>query len=255
MSEASLQVALVTGASRGIGAACARRLAADGMVVAINSLEDERMTTLAEQVAADIRRAGGQAAVYPADISDPVAVDGMFERCESELGRVYALVLNAAATARRPWDEIPEDEWQRIIAVNLTGALRCCQRAFGRSHHPGGGVIVTVSSVMAKVGAPDALHYATTKAGVLGFTRSLARELGERGTRVNCVMPGAIRTEAELESFPEQEEVERAVLSRQALQRRGVAEDIAGVVSFLVGPDSNFMTGQTLCVDGGWVLL
>lgn len=248
------KVALVTGASRGIGAAVARRLAADGMAVAVNSYPDQWMLSAAEEVAADIRNSGGQASVFAADISSKGDVDSMFDKCEAQLGRVQALVLNAAAAARHQWTEITEAEWDKISAVNLKGAFLCSQRAFG-IEPPVDGALVTISSVQAKLGVAEALPYTTTKAGILGFTRSLARALGPAGVRVNCVMPGAIQTEAELESFPDQAEAERTVLALQALQRRGVAEDIAGVVSFLVGPDSSFMTGQTLCVDGGWVLL
>lgn len=248
------KVALVTGGSRGIGAAVATRLAADGMTVAINSHPDERMLASAEALAADIRRTGGAAVVLPADIGDAAAVAEMFARCEAELGRVHALVLNAAAAEHYAWTEITESDWDRTSAVNLKGAYLCCRHAFG-SHRPAGGSVVTVSSVQAQIGVAGALPYVTTKAGVIGFTRALARELGPSGVRVNCVMPGAIQTEAELEKFPDQAAVEQKVLALQALQRRGKAADVAGVVSFLVGPDSAFVTGQTLCVDGGWVLL
>lgn len=255
MTTGQHDVALVTGASRGVGAACVRRLAADGMAVAINTYPDETMTAAAQDLALSVCRAGGRAVAYPADITDVVVVDEMFDRCEAELGPVHSLILNAAATARRPWTQIPVEEWTHILDVNLTGAFLCAHRAFGRSETAGGASIVTVSSVLAHVGATNALHYATSKAGLLGFTRSLARELGPRGIRVNCVMPGAIRTEEELESFPDVADVDRRALSVQALQRRGVAEDVAGVVSFLVGPDSSFITGQTICVDGGWAPL
>lgn len=248
------KVALVTGASRGIGAAVARRLAADGMAVAINSYPEPQMLSAAEDVAADIRRGGGRAAVFGADVSDADSVGEMFARCEAELGLVHALVLNAAAAGRHRWTEITESVWDQTTAVNLKGAFLCCRRAFG-DEPPEGAAVVTVSSVQAKIGVTDALPYVTTKAGLLGFTRSLARELGAAGVRVNCVMPGAIQTEAELEAFPDQDEVERIVFDLQALQRRGKAEDIASAVSFLAGPDSSFITGQTLCVDGGWVLL
>ncbi|ASR37469.1 hypothetical protein BAY61_23450 [Prauserella marina] len=255
MTGTTNKVALVTGASRGIGAATARRLAADGMAVAINCYPDETMLASAKEVAASVHRLGGTAEVFPADISDRAEVDDMFEQCERQLGPVTTLVLNAAATGRVDWDDITESEWDRITSVNLKGALLCCRRAFGGGNGTDTGTIVTVSSVQAKLGAPNALHYTTTKAGIIGFTRSLARELGERGVRVNCVMPGAIQTEEEIEAFPEQDEVRRVVLGNQMLQRRGKAEDVAGVVSFLAGPGSAFMTGQTLCVDGGWVLL
>lgn len=257
------RVALVTGASRGIGAATARRLAADGMAVAINSYPDEAMLSAAKHVVAEIEQSGGRAAVYPADISEATAVDDVFSRCEQELGPVTALVLNAAVTAREPWTEITEAAWDRIAAVNLKGAFLCCRRAFGAAAAPapggagGGSVggIVTISSVLARLGAPSSLHYATTKAGILGFTRSLAQELGERGIRVNCVVPGAIQTEEELAAFPDQEAVRTTVLSKQILRRRGTADDVAGVVSFLLGPDSGFITGQAVYVDGGWVPL
>ncbi|GAB3009481.1 SDR family oxidoreductase [Amycolatopsis acidiphila] len=250
-----MRVALVTGASRGIGAASARRLAKDGMAVAINSYPDGDMLAHAKEVAEDIRSSGGEAAVFAADITDADAVDEMFSDCEQQLGPVSALVLNAAATGRLPWDEISEAAWDKVSEVNLKGAFLCCRRAFGGAHGQDGGAIVTISSVQAKLGAPQSLHYTTTKAGILGFTRALARELGSRGIRVNAVMPGAIQTEEELESFPDQEDVSRRVLDNQMLQRRGLADDIAGTVSFLLSPDSGFMTGQTLCVDGGWVLL
>lgn len=253
--ELTTGVALVTGASRGIGAAIAKKLAQDGMAVALNSYPDDSMVEAAHSVAADIHRAGGWAAVYPADVTEPDAVDSMFIACEQELGPVTALVLNAAATGRLTWSEISDSAWDAIMSVNLKGAFLCCRRAFGADRMPSNGSIVTVSSVLAKLGAPNSLHYATAKAGLLGFTRSLAREVGGSGVRVNCVMPGAIQTEEELEAFPDQEAVRDTVFDKQILQRRGQPEDIANAVSFLVGPDSTFITGQTLCVDGGWVLL
>lgn len=249
-------VALITGASRGIGAAIARRLACDGMAVAINSYPDEVMLAAAKHVAEEIEVSGGTAVVFPADISDASAVNTLFSRCEEQLGPVTALVLNAAVTGRESWADITEAAWDRVIAVNLKGAFLCCQRAFGDTAQPDeSGSIVAISSVYAKLGAPNSLHYGTSKAGILGFTRSLARELGPRGIRVNCVLPGAIQTEEELEAFPDQDTVHSFVLSQQMLQRRGRAEDIGDVVSFLLGPDSRFITGQAICVDGGWVPL
>lgn len=246
-----MTVALITGASRGIGAAIARRLADDGMTVAINSYPDEARMLAAKNVVSEIKGVGGHAAMYVGDISDAADVDAMFTRCEAELGPVTVLVVNASATERVPWHDIAESAWDRMAAVNLKGAYFCCRRAFSTAI--GGGGIVTLSSVQAELGTPHSLHYNTTKAGIIGFTRSLARELGPRGIRVNCVMPGAIRTEAESGAFQDQNAVDRAVLERQSLQRRGEPDDIAGVVSFLLGPDSGFITGQTLCVDGGWV--
>lgn len=250
------RVALITGASRGIGAAIARRSASDGMAVAINSYPDDALLTAAKHVAEEIEDSGGTAAVFPADISYASAVHTLFSRCEDQLGPVTALVLNAAVTDRESWANITEAAWDRVIAVNLKGAFLCCQRAFGDTAEPhAGGSIVAISSVYAMLGAPNSLHYGTSKAGILGFTRSLARELGPRGIRVNCVLPGAIQTEEELEAFPDQDAVHSFALGQQMLQRRGRAEDIGDVVSFLLGPDSRFVTGQTICVDGGWVPL
>lgn len=249
------RVALITGASRGIGAAIAHRLSADGMAIAINSHPDADMVTAASAVATDISRAGGHAAVCPGDISVLADVDSMVAKCEANLGPVDVLVLNAAATGRAPWTNITEHDWDHVTAVNLKGALLCARRTFGGTDRLATGSIVTISSVLAHLGAPDALHYATTKSGIVGFTRSLARELGPRGIRVNCVMPGAIVTEEEIETFPDRAAADSAALANQILQRRGTPDDIAAAVSFLAGSDSAFMTGQTICVDGGWVLL
>lgn len=249
------RVALVTGASRGIGAATARRLAADGMAVAINSYPDEPMLTAAKNVAFDIRRTGADVTVCAADISNAASVDCMFSQCEEELGDVDVLILNAAATGRRNWTQIEESEWDEVMAVNLKGAFLCCRRAFGPMDCCREGAVITVSSILANIGARSSLHYATTKAGIVGFTRSLARELGPRKIRVNCVMPGAIETEEEIEAFPDRGEADRMAMANQMLRCRGQPEDVARVVSFLAGRDASFMTGQTVCVDGGWVLL
>jgi 3-oxoacyl-[acyl-carrier protein] reductase len=248
------RVALVTGASRGIGAAIACRLAADGFAVAVNTHPEPSMRQAARRVVAQIRHRGGTAAVYPADVSDADDVDRLFLACEEDLGAVEALVLNAAVDRRVPWSRITEPEWDEFMAVNLKGAFLCSRRAFG-ADSASGGVIVTVGSVLGQTGAPDSLHYATTKAGIIGFTRSLARELGGRDIRVNAVVPGAIKTEAEeLLSHDPGPVVDARVLNRQVLRRRGRPEDIADAVGFLVSEASSFMTGQTLCVDGGWLL-
>lgn len=252
MAQVNSPVVLITGASRGIGAACARRLADDGLAIAINTYPEPSMQLAAEQVAADIRGNGGIAAVYSADISDSHSVAWMFDRCETDLGPVYGLVLNAATTTRGPWTELTEDEWDRVFAVNLKGAFLCCQRAFGKRDARQQGVIVAIGSILARLGSPESVHYASSKAGLVGFTRSLARALGPQGVRVNCVVPGAIQTEEEREAFPDSEETSKSVLPKQCLQRRGTAEDVAGLVSFLLGPDSSFISGQSICIDGGW---
>ncbi|MFF5987574.1 SDR family NAD(P)-dependent oxidoreductase [Prauserella flavalba] len=254
MNPAQRHVALVTGASRGIGAAISRRLAAADIAVVVNSLPEKPMVDAAHRLANEIREAGGEAEVCPADISRPADVDRMFSHFEKKLGSADIIVLNAAATGRLPWNEITEEEWKKVLSVNLTGAFLCCRRAFSGGDEGAGGSIIAISSVLAATGAPRSLHYATSKAGLVGFTRSLARELGHRGVRVNCVMPGAIRTEEELESFGDDAELEKQILDRQILQFRGEPDDVAGLVNYLAGEESTFITGQTFCVDGGWVL-
>ena len=152
-----------------------------------------------------------------------------------------------------PWDELTPAEWHRVLGANLDGALYCAQAVHPGMRARGYGRIVTVSSVMARLGSAGALHYVTSKAGIVGFTRALAREIGAEGITVNCVMPGAIRTEHELESFPDQEAVAREQAERQSIPRRGVPDDLCGAFVFLASDESSFITGQVLAVDGGWV--
>lgn len=248
------KVALVTGASWGIGAAVCRGLAREGAAVAVNHLPTERMSDLAEEVAADIRRAGGTAIAMPADVSDRNQVESMVESIGAQLGGVDVLVNNAAAQDRLPWTQITEEQWNHVLAVNLTGPLLCAQAVFPHMRARGYGKIIMVTSVTVELGHTPLLHYVTSKAGLIGFTRALAREAGPEGIRVNAVMPGAIRTEQEIEAFPDQEGELRALLAeRQCLPQRGVAEDLVGAFVYLAGPESDFVTGQVLTVDGGWI--
>lgn len=248
------RVALITGASRGIGAAVAAGMAREGADVALNHLPDPEMRRLAEQAAKEIDADGGNAMSVAADISDPDAVERMVAQVAHALGPPDVLVLNAAASdGRRPWDEITVDVWDRISAVNLRGAFLCARAVHPAMRARGDGRIITVSSVMAQLGAAGALHYVTTKAGVVGFTRALAREVGPDGITVNCVVPGAIRTEQELEEFPDQEGLRRRAVARQSVPRRGVPADLVSTFVYLASADSAFVTGQVINVDGGWV--
>ena len=246
------RVALVTGASRGIGAAVASAFAQEGAAVALNHLPRADMRHLAEQTTKQIVADGGNAICVGADISDPDAVADMIASTTDAIGAPDVLVLNAAATGRTPWTDIDLESWDRVSAVNLRGAFVCARAVYPAMREKGYGKIITVSSVMTQLGLPGALHYVTTKSGLIGFTRALSREVGEYGIRVNCVMPGAIRTEHELEAFPDQDEVRRSLLARQSVQRRGVAADVVGAFVYLASPESDFMTGQVLNVDGGW---
>lgn len=248
------RTALITGASRGIGAAAARRLAAEGASVAIGHEQTASMTELAREVIDEIRSSGGTAVAIGVDLSTPDGPADLVERARKEIGPLDIVVANAAATGRDRWDEISVASWDYITAVNVRGTWLLAKAAhedLTRSSH---GAIVTVSSVMAETGQTGALHYTASKAAIVGMTRALARDLGPSGVRVNAVMPGAIRTESESSEQPDAQAVAEEVLPHQSLQRRGYSEDLAGAFAFLVSDDAAFITGQVLCVDGGWVL-
>lgn len=247
------RVALVTGASRGIGAEVCRAYAREGAAVAVNHFPGDEESAQAAALVDELRAAGARAVAIPADVSVRADVDAMVACATAELGPVDVLVANAAASGRSPWREIDEQEWRRITTTNLDGLLFCAQAVHDGMRERGRGAIVTVSSVMVELGATDALHYVTTKAGIIGFTRALAREVGADGITVNCVMPGAIRTEHELATYADQEGLARQMAEKQSIPRRGIASDLSGAFVFLASAESAFVTGQVLTVDGGWV--
>lgn len=249
------EVALVTGAWRGIGAAVCRAYAAEGAAVAINYPPDLAAARAgAQRLAAELTAAGHGAIAVEADVADQPAVGRMAASTESQLGPVSVLVANAAASGRAPWTQIDLAAWNHVMAVNVTGALLCAQAVYPGMQRAGHGKIITVSSVMVQLGAVRALHYVTSKAALIGLTRSLAREVGPDGICVNAVMPGAIRTESEEELSADAPDV---IAARQAvvqsIPRRGDAQDLAGAFVFLASRESDFVTGQVLAVDGGWI--
>jgi 3-oxoacyl-[acyl-carrier protein] reductase len=249
------EVALITGGWRGIGAAVARAYAGAGARVAINYPPGERAARRgAEELATELTGQDGRVIASAADVSDGSAVRRMVAEIDSVLGPVTILVANAAATGRLDWTEIDEDAWNHVMAVNVTGTLLCAQAVYPAMRRAGHGKIITVSSVMVQLGAERALHYVTSKAALIGFTRALAREVGRYGICVNSVMPGAIRTESEDELFPGTADAIAARQSvLQSIPRRGVASDLAGAFVFLGSRESDFITGQVLAVDGGWI--
>lgn len=239
------RVALVTGAGQGLGRAFAIRLAQSGMRVVVADLDRER----AEAVAREIGEAGLAVQV---DVADEASVEALFERVDDACGRLDVLVNNAAvfSTLRMgPFDEISVAEWDHVMAVNVRGPFLCSRAAAPLMRRTGSGKIVNISSATVFMGRPNYLHYVTSKAAVIGMTRALAAELGPDNITVNALAPGSTETEVPRETVtPEQAE---RIVAGQALGRRQVPDDLAGVIEFLASPASDFMTGQTMNVDGG----
>lgn len=247
------KTALITGASRGIGAAVARAFAREGARVAVNHLCDDHMAELAQRVVDEINDDGGTAIALPVDVTNRRDLEAGLQRVRRALGKVDILVANAAAMHRQPWFEITEEEWEHTLTVNLTGLFHCARAVYDDMRGRGYGKIITVSSVTVELGTGGMLDYVTSKAGIIGFTRALAREVGGDGIRVNCVMPGAIRTEYEVDRGVDETALAKLFAERQALPRRGYANDVVGAFLFFASTESDFVTGQVLAVDGGWI--
>jgi 3-oxoacyl-[acyl-carrier protein] reductase len=243
------KVAVITGAGGALGGGTARRLAKEGAAVVIADVKVEAT----QDAAKEIQQAGGQALGVVCDVSRKSDVEAMIDKAAETFGGVDILVNNAAIYPSRPWTEITEEEWDRVFAVNIKGYYLCARAAYPHMKARGSGKIVNISSITFLQGKWDKLlHYVSTKGAVVGFTRALARELGTEGINVNCIAPGAFPTDAE-KIHPDPEGYNRTVLESQMIKRRGTTDDIANAVLFLVSPLSDFITGQTLVVDGGWV--
>ena len=244
------RVAVVTGASRGIGAAIARRLAADGAKVVVNYSTGAEA---AEQVVAAIRGAGGEAVAVQADVSDPAQVERLFAETKAAYGRLDVLVNNAGVAEFAPLDGITDAQIEKQFGINLRGTVHASQhaaRAFEGTDRGGpGGRIVNISTVAVE-NVPAGLGvYAASKAAVEALTDSLARELGPRGITVNAVRPGP--TETERFATTGNDEFRKQALSRTPLGRFGQPDDVAKVVAFFASDDAAFVTGQSLVVSGG----
>ena len=244
------RVIIVTGGAHGIGRAYCRGLAAEGAKVVVADLDIDA----AEAVVRRLGESGSDALAVRADVSQAEDVDAMAQAAADRFGSVDGLINNAAvfqvpAMSRVPFEQIPIDEWDRLIAVNLRGVFLGCRAVVPYMKAQGRGKIINISSGTVFHGSANSAHYVTSKAGVIGFTRSLARELGDHNINVNAIAPGLTLS---LEEMTE----DRLQMSRNRAQARSIKrdqepEDLVGTAVFLCSPDSDFITGQTIVVDGG----
>ena len=240
---------LITGASRGIGAACARRFARDGWRVAVHYYKSEpEALALAEE----LRAMGAEAVPVRGDLSDPAQAARAVEGAQAALGHLDALVCNAGvALPVQLLTDTTDDQWRRVMGIDLDGVFHTLRAAIPGMVSRKRGAIVTVSSMWGVTGGSCEAPYSAAKAGVIGLTKALAKELGPSGIRVNCVAPGAIETDMTAFLTPE----DRSALAGEApLGRMGAPEEVAEAVRFLAGEEARFITGQVLRVDGGMVI-
>jgi NAD(P)-dependent dehydrogenase (short-subunit alcohol dehydrogenase family) len=243
------KVAIVTGSTHGIGRGIAMKLASEGADVVVNSRHIEGAKKAAEDIEAT---SGRRVLAFAADVSQSRQVDDMVKAILGKLGRIDILVNNAGGSARERcsvFHESTEDVWDYVIGLNLKGVLICTRAVIGHMIERKSGKIVNIASVAGVIGGTGQADYSASKAGVIGFTKTLAKEVGCYGINVNCVSPGII-----LETGPREtvsKEVNDAYLKRQILERPGYPQDIANAVLFMVSDEASFITGQNLIVCGG----
>ena len=241
------EVALVTGAARGIGRRIANVLAGEGYRIAANDLHEPGETL------GELRSAGAEALSVPGDVSDEATVRGITENVLEEFGRVDVLVNNAGVSAIVPAEETTLDEWNRTLAVNLTGPFLLCRELGKTMLERGSGSIVNVASVAGLLGVSDRAAYNASKHGLVGLTRTLDAEWGGRGVRVNAVCPGWVKTEMDEEDQAGGGYADADIEGRVPMACFATPEDVARAVAFLADPEwSGFVNGHTLSVDGGW---
>jgi 3-oxoacyl-[acyl-carrier protein] reductase len=243
------RIALVTGAGGGLGEGICSALASAGAAVAAVDVVRDK----AERVSEGLTRTGARCVALETDVSNRSSVQETVERVADELGGVDILINNAAVYPRRAWTEIEEEEWDRVMAVNLKGYFLCARAVYPYMKTKGRGNIVNVASITFFIGWALLMDYVASKGGIVGFTRTLAREIGPDNINVNAIAPGAFPTDAE-KIHPDQEGYNRWVLEQQSIKRRGTPEDIGNLVAFLSSNASSFITGQTIGIDGGWMM-
>ncbi len=240
--------AIVTGGGRGIGRTICLAMAQAGADLLIADID----LPSAEEVAAEVTRLGRRAQAHQADVTNKAAVQGMVDACVAGLGRLDVLVNNAGIFPIAPVAVMREEDWDRVIAINLKSVFLCSQAALAPMRQAGGGRIVNMASVSGLVGAMGMAHYAASKAGVIGFTRALAREAAPMNITVNAVAPGIIETETTSRLFPTP--ALDQYRAQVPMRRLGTPEDVVGLVVFLSSPAARYITGQVYAVDGGYTM-
>lgn len=239
---------LITGSSRGIGRAAAVTFAQNGYNVAVNY---NKSSEAAEKLCSKLEQYGVKAKAFQADVSDKAAVNEMVRQIEAEFGKINVLVNNAGIAEQALFSDITEEMWDRMFNVNVKGAYNCTQAVLPHMIHNKYGRIINVSSMWGISGASCEVHYSASKAALIGFTKALAKEVGLSGITVNCVAPGVIATE--MNGHLSKEIIEE-LKNETPLNRIGTPEDVAEAIFFLASDKASFITGQTLSVDGGFIV-
>jgi 3-oxoacyl-[acyl-carrier protein] reductase len=242
-------VVIVTGAGTGIGRASALAFALEGAKVVLAELNPDSCASVAKE----IRAAKGSALELPTDVSNSDSVTAMIERVKLEFGRVDVLVNNAGVFPRIAWDDLTLEAWETTHSINLRGMFLCSKAVTPFMKAQKSGVIINLASIVFLLGLhTEMTHYISSKGGVVGFTRSLARELGIHNIRVNAISPGAVQTESEAGSVSARDEA--LVMANQCLQTRVQPSDVANAILFFASNDARAITGQNLVVDNGWAM-
>jgi len=250
MSRLTGRVAIVTGAAQGIGATYARALAAEGAKLGLCDIRAPDATI------ATIRDAGGEAIGVACDVTDHVAVARLVRATDEAFGGVHILVNNAALFAAlelKPFEQITTEEWDRVMAVNVRGSFECAKAVLPVMCRQGYGKIINIASGTVFKGAPMMLHYVASKGAIVAMTRSIAREVGDAGIRCNCLAPGLTMSTSVQANADWAGAIVANNIASRCLKREATPEDLTGALIFLAAADSDFMTGQTIVVDGGSV--
>lgn len=252
------KVAIVTGSARGLGKAYALRLADEGAKIVVAAIRDPEVT------AKEIEQRGGTAIALHTDVSSEKSTIEMAEKTIKAFGKIDILVNNAAIMLKRPTktpvmqpsDQITVEEWDSVMAVNVKGVWLCIKAVMPQMKRQGKGKIINISSTVFFAGAPMVLHYVASKAAVIGITRAMARELGDYGINVNCIAPGFTYSETIIAAVEAREfgELPDLIVATQCFKRRQQPSDLLGAIVFLASEESDFITGQTLVVDGGSIM-